>query len=217
MNYHCSFCFTMFLCYSFCLTSLLLCVPLVQNYCSTLLVWRVVVFFLLNIVVVLPSFYLKLLFYSSYSTCYYVLRAWLVVFLLLFNVNVLLAWYWCSFVLHYYSTPLARPTILLLLLNVVVHLAQRCCFLLIHVPLYCSHDFVVLCSFCSTLQFLFLLFQIGTPPLFFVNVKELSKFKFFRPNLEGEIFIFNFCLLMNFLNYPYFWEMVVNNVFSCCV
>lgn len=166
MSYCCSFCLTMLLCYSFCSTWLLLCVPLAQNYCSILLVWHVVVFFLLNVVVVLHSFSLKLLFYSSYSTCCYVFLVRLVVFLLLFNVDVLLAWYWCSFVWHYSSTPLAWPTILLLLLNVVIHLAQRCCFFFIHVPFYCSHDFVVLCSFYLTLQFLFLLFQIGTPPFF---------------------------------------------------
>lgn len=198
MSYCCSFCLTMLLCYSFCSTWLLLCVPLAQNYCSIFLVWRVVVFFLLNVVVVLRSFYLKLLFYSSYSTCCYVLLVRLVVFLLLFNVDVLLAWYWCSFVWHYSSTPLAWPTILLLLLNVVIHLAQRCCFFLIHVPFYCSHDFVVFCSFYLTLQFLFLLFQIGTPPPFFVNVEELSKFKFFRLDLEGEIFFFQFLFIDEF-------------------
>jgi hypothetical protein len=28
-----------------------------------------------------------------------------------------------------------------------------------------------------------------------------------------KIFVFNFCLLMSFFNFPCFWEMVVNNVF----
>ncbi len=55
-------------------------------------------------------------------------------------------------------------------------------------------------------------------PLSFLQVwKELSKFKFFKPNLEGENVFFNFCLLMNFFNYPCFWEMLVDNVFICCV
>jgi hypothetical protein len=31
-----------------------------------------------------------------------------------------------------------------------------------------------------------------------------------------SIFVFNFCLLMSFLNYPFFWEMVVDNVFVIC-
>jgi len=131
----------------FCLTLLLLCTPLPQNYCSTLLVWHVVVLILLNVIVVLRSSYLKLLLYSyiqhvvmcfllnllfssSYSTS----------MLFLLNNGVILIW-------HCYSTPLARPTTPFLLLNVVDHLAQRCCFLLIHVPLYYSHDFVVIRSF----------------------------------------------------------------------
>ncbi len=48
-------------------------------------------------------------------------------------------------------------------------------------------------------------------------MKELSKFKFFKLNLEGENFFFNICLLMNFLKYPWFWEVVVKNVFVYCV
>jgi len=39
------------------------------------------------------------------------------------------------------------------------------------------------------------------------------------PNLDlkGENFFFNLCLLMKFFNYPCFWEMLVDNVFICCV
>ncbi len=50
-----------------------------------------------------------------------------------------------------------------------------------------------------------------------MGVEELSKFEFFRLHLEGDFSFFNFCLLMNFLKIPCFWEMVVNNVFVCFV
>jgi hypothetical protein len=53
--------------------------------------------------------------------------------------------------------------------------------------------------------------------LFFLqvwSVEELSKFELFRPNLEGE----NFCVQFLFVdfNYPFFWGMVVDNVFVFC-
>jgi len=52
---------------------------------------------------------------------------------------------------------------------------------------------------CSTLLLLLLVSNWYLPPWFFLWVWEkLSKFKFFRLDLESEIFFFNLCLLMNF-------------------
>jgi hypothetical protein len=74
------------------------------------------------------------------------------------------------------------------------------------------------CYYSLLLLLLFLLFQISISPLSFLQVwEELSKFKFFKLDLKGEIFFFNLCLLMKFFNYPCFWEMLVYNVFICCV
>jgi hypothetical protein len=61
-------------------------------------------------------------------------------------------------------------------------------------------------------------FKLVFPPPFFLQVwEELSKFKF-QARLGRWDFFFNLCLLMNFFNYPCcFQEILVDNVFVCCV
>jgi len=109
---------------------------------------------------------------------------------------------------------------MLLLLNLLCYSCLICCYAFLARP-FCLGTFVLRPWFCYSLLLLFnlaillLLFQIGTPPsplLQVWNVVELVKFKFFQ-TWKVRIFVFNFCLLMNFLNYPCFWEMVFNNVF----
>jgi hypothetical protein len=41
----------------------------------------------------------------------------------------------------------------------------------------------------------------------------------FRPDLKGEMFFFQSFFVDEFLYYPYncFWEILVENVFVCCV
>jgi hypothetical protein len=70
---------------------------------------------------------------------------------------------------------------------------------------------------CSMLMFLYSLLNVVVPaflvsiwyfPLVFLQVwEELSKFNFFRPNLEGEIF---FLVIDEFFYYPCFWEILIN-------
>jgi hypothetical protein len=138
---------------------------------------------------------------------------------------LLLDMLFCSSFLTYYSACFVQLVIQLLLLNVIAFLASHC----YSIPFAWCH-----CSSCSTMLLfvhldtslmrpsfcysLFLLFQIGIPLLHFLkSFKKLSKFKFFKSNLEGENFFFYLCLLTSFFNYPCFWEMVVGNVFVCCV
>jgi hypothetical protein len=45
--------------------------------------------------------------------------------------------------------------------------------------------------------------------------EELSKFNFFKPKLEGEVF-FQSLFVDETFYYPCFWEILVNNVFVCC-
>ncbi len=47
-----------------------------------------------------------------------------------------------------------------------------------------------------------------------VRTRSLKPYSWVRISYEAQvrIFVFNFCLL-SFLNYPRFWEMVVDNVF----
>jgi hypothetical protein len=69
------------------------------------------------------------------------------------------------------------------------------------------------------LLLLFLLFQIVLPsPLFFVSVRRVIEIQVLEAKLgRWNFFFFNICLLMNFFNYPCFWEMLVDNVFFCYV
>jgi len=147
---------------------------------------------------------------------------WLLLFSLLFRLSCLTC---CS-------TPFVGPIIMFLLFNLLLPVQHgvplllfnlllqfsclTCYFACLFNLLFCSS-----CSTsCSTLLFLLLLFQISIfPPLRFLQtwiMEKLSKFEFFKPNLEGESFCFQ-SVLMDFFNYYFFKEMVVNNVFVCCV
>jgi len=93
---------------------------------------------------------------------------------------------------------------LLLLLDAIVLLA-RCCYSYVHsslmrlaqIPLYYTHDVGTLARQCCPC---FKLVLPPPPPFNFLQVwEELSKFKFLKLDLEGEIFFFNLCLLMIFL------------------
>jgi hypothetical protein len=184
-----------------CSTSLLC---LAQCYCS------------LFDIAILPSWH----YYCSLFNVFNVPYSTLLLFL--FNVT-LLAW-------RYYSScsscslfdviaTLAQcyspySTVLLLLLDIVA-------LLLVHLHAACSSTSLLCLWCCCSLLFIrwccyYSSYFIFVPtPLNFVQVwEELSKFKFFWSNLEGEILLFNFCLLMNFFNCPNcFWEMFVDNVF----
>ncbi len=60
-------------------------------------------------------------------------------------------------------------------------------------------------------------FKLVFPPLVFLWVwEELSKFKFFKPNLESEIYFFQSLFVDEFFYYPCIWEILVDNVFVCC-
>jgi hypothetical protein len=114
----------------------------------------------------------------------------------------------CSSCLTCYSTPLT----------------WCCCSFCSTLPLLThSSTSLLLPWFCCSLPllldvviFVHLLSNWYSPFYFFASVEELSKFEFFRTNLEDELIFFNFCLFMSFFNYPCFWEMVVGNVFVCC-
>jgi hypothetical protein len=79
---------------------------------------------------------------------------------------------------------------------------------------------------CSMLMLLYSLLNVVVPaflvsnwyfPLVFLQGwEELSKFNFFRPNVEGEV-IFQSLFVDEFFYYPCFWEILINNVFVCCV
>jgi hypothetical protein len=179
--------------------------------CSTLLAWPVTLFLLC-------------------STCYSVPFVWHATPLLLLDLLL------CSFCLTCFAI-LARPTTLLLLLNLLhsscstcsIPFAQHASFFLFdlftQVPLCYAHDFVVplllldifvQVPFCYACDLLLLvpsarpyyfapLFQIGTSPSFLFlsvecgvwSVEELSKFEFFKLNLEGE----NFCVQFLFVEF----------------
>jgi len=123
-------------------------------------------------------------------------------------------------------------TLLLLLLNVTLlarHYYSSCSMVLFlcsfvfmrvaQVPFCYAHDVVVPCSLSNDVALVPLISYWYFPPLSFLQVwEELSKFKFFWLDSEDEIFFFNLCLLMNLFNHPnFFWEVLVDNVFICCV
>ncbi len=125
----------------------------------------------------------------------------------------------CFFCLTCCFVPLAQfrssyqTTTLLLLLD-----------LFAQVPICYTHDFEVPCSFCLTLLFCSSCFKSVLPPrrpFIFCKCEvwrscpnpSFSKLSSSSQTWKVKTFVFNFCLLMNFFNYPCFWEMVVNNVF----
>jgi hypothetical protein len=56
------------------------------------------------------------------------------------------------------------------------------------------------------------------PPLFFCKRgRSCPNSNFFRLDLEGEISFSQFCLLMNFFIIHVVFEILVENVFVCCV
>jgi len=160
---------------------------------------------------------LDLLFYSPYLTDYIPFVQPALSFLLLDQLHSS-----CST----YSAPLAQP-ILLLLLDLLYSFARPTLLFL----------FNMFRSSCSTslLRYLF-----ATPVIFFFfvflfQISTSTPFSFCRcgvwrscPNSNSsnsnsshqtwkvKIFVFNFCLLMSFFNFPCFWEMVVDNVFDFC-
>jgi hypothetical protein len=142
-----------------------------------------------------------------------------------FYYSYVLAWHCCSSLLarHCNScTPCSMLPFLhsLLVFNIV---CSHSCTFLVH------HDVAALLLLfpCSMLLLLYSLLNVVVPillildsyfPLVFLQMwVELSKFNFFRANLEGEVFFFNLCLLMIFFYYPCFWEILINNVYVCCV
>ncbi len=150
--------------------------------------------------------------------------------LLLFLLNVtLLAWhYWSScltllmFLVRRYW---CSCSMLLSLLNIIAPFAQCCCsFTRSSSCGLLRYLFVMLVKLlflapCLMMLFLFILFHISNPPLSFLQVwEELLKFKFFWLNLKGEIFFSIFICWWFFFNCPScFWEILVDNLFLCCV
>ncbi len=139
---------------------------------------------------------------------------------LLFDIIVPCSMLLLFLVQHHYSF---CSMSMLLLLNAIAPLVH-CCYSHVHsslmrlvqITLYYIHDVV---TPCLTLLLLLLLFQIGIPPpfLFFASVGGAIQIQVRQARLGRWDFFFNLCLLMNFLNYPCFWEMLVDNVFVYCV
>jgi hypothetical protein len=174
---------------------------------------------------IVPLLLFDLLFHSSCSTCYsmfsvvfgsscsaccFAFLVWPIVPLLLLDLLLCSSYSTCCFSF-----------------NMVFHFfCSTCCFtfLVWLVTLFILFN-LLFCSFCSTscstLLFLLLLFQISIfPPLFFCKHGVWKSY----PNLSSSnqtwkvrVFVFNLCLLMDFFNYYFFLEMVVDNVFVCCV
>jgi len=143
-------------------------------------------------------------FHSFCSTCCSSPLTWLVALFFLLDLLLRSSCSISLFLSNYYSTPLAWPL--------------------------CSSTYLLHSWFWGSLFLLFnpvvllLLFQIGTPPrrpFIFCKCEvwrscpnpSFSKLSSSSQTWKVKTFVFNFCLLMNFFNYPCFWEMVVNNVF----
>ncbi len=152
-----------------------------------------------------PLFLLNLLFHSSCST------------------------YYSSYSICC-SAPLTRP-ILLLLPNLLFHTSCSTCSAFLVQPLYLATSLLCL-WFCCFLLLLFdcatllLLFQIGISPHPFLFCRcgvwrsnpnsNFSNLNFLGQTWKVRIFVFNFCLLMSFFNYPCFWEMGLIMCFFLC-
>jgi len=143
-----------------------------------------------------------LLFYSSYSMCYYVFLVRPTILFLLFD---LLFCSFCSTLMFL----LLDIVVLLLLLDIATPLAwhyySSCSTLLIFVflgtsllhPWFCYSLLLLLDT--TTFAPLVSNYYPPPPPFYcFASVEELSKFTFFKQDLEGGNFFFNICLLMNF-------------------
>jgi hypothetical protein len=129
----------------------MLCAPLVQSYCSTPFTQCVILLL-----------FLDLLLCSFCLTCCSTPLVQLVVQLLLFDLL------FCSSCWTWYLALFTWPIVLLLLFNMF---STPFTWPLTHVPLCYTRDFVIPCSFCSTLLLLLLLFQIGiSPPFTFLLV-----------------------------------------------
>jgi hypothetical protein len=128
----------------------------------------------------------------------------------------------------YYSIPFAQPTTpltwhatpLLLLDMLFSSCSTYCSTPLVQVPLYYTCEFATPCSSCSTLLLYSSCFKLilaappPNPPFYFFQVwKSYPNSSSLGQTWKVRIFVFNFCLLMSFFNYPCFWEMVVNNMF----
>jgi hypothetical protein len=139
-----------------------------------------------------------MLLYSSYSTCSSTPLAWLITFLL-FNL-------FCLFCLTYFA--LFTQPVLLLLLDL----------------LFCSSCSNSLFKYLSTTPMILLFFALLVldryfPSLFFFKCGVWRSYPNSRSSNQTwkvRIFVFNFCLLMSFFNYPFFWEIMVYNVFGFC-
>ncbi len=149
---------------------------------------------------------------------FYAPLVWLAMFLLLDLLFYSFCLIWCSFCLTCSSTPFVWPA-LLFLFNLLLHSfcstsLLRCLFatpmiLLLPTPL------VRPCYFA-----LLVLDWYSPPPPFFCRCgvwrscpnSSFSNSSSLRQTWKARIFVFNFCFLMSSINYPCFWEMVVNNV-----
>jgi len=185
-------------CYSFCCFLVNVIIPLVAP-CSTLLfillplVWCCYSFWCPLFNVVTPCSTLLLLLMPLTQRCYSLLRLLLILLLLLLPFLVRHC-YSLLFGQHYYF---------------YVCLYVPFCYIVMLLFLYSLFDFIVVPPSISNWY---------SPPPFFLQLwEELSKFKF-QARLGRWEFFFNLCLLMNFFCYPCcFQEILVDNVFVCCV
>ncbi len=176
-----------------------------STYCSTPFAWLIVPLLLFN-----------LLFHVQHGV-------WLLLFSLLFHLS-------CSTCC---STPFIGPIVMFLLFNLLLLIQHGVPLLLFDLLLHFS---------CSTYYFACLVqpsvfapfarplvqrcysyssyFKLVFSPLYVFCKHGLWKN---YPNLSSSnqtwkvrVFVFNLCLLMDFFNYSFFIEMVVDNVFICC-
>jgi len=116
-------------------------------------------------------------------------------------------------------------TLLLLLLFFIWHycsscltLLQFCSFILNTICLntYLLHYDVVLCSLFDIVV-LALCFKLVFSPLVFSSVGGAIQIQVVQARLGKWDFFFQSLFIDDFFNYPCFWEILVDNVFICCV
>jgi hypothetical protein len=167
----------------------LFCIPLIRPFVPLL---YVVSFLLLN---------LLLLF--SCSTCYFVPFAWLVFFCPSCST--------CCFDLLLYSSCLTYNSFCsIYYVPLVWHVVPLLLFDLFAQVSFCyTRDFDAPCSSCSTLLLCFSCFRL-VPPFYFLQVWSVEAVQI-RVLQKVKNILFNFCLLMNFFNYPFFgkWWLIV--------
>jgi hypothetical protein len=147
---------------------------------------------------------------TPHSTWFFAPLVQLIALLFLFDLL------FCSFCSTCCSAFLVQHVVLLLLLNL---LFRSSC------STSCSSTFLLHswfpCSFCLTLLFLFLFFQINISPyLLFCKRgvwRSCLNLNSSKQTWKVKIFVFNFCLLINLFYFLFCVEMVVDNVFVCCV